>query len=265
MVVIDLPVEAAEITVVVEGPARHQRTGFDPVDAAEDLRNPIELGDRYTGQFVRETGAGGAFVLRLAGFMMLIGTEEPETVGDDRPADISAPALFGLDRSDGTVGDVRATHVRAGIFEKGTGLKAVASRLGDDVDGAAGEVAIFDVERRELDLGLADRVVGKRGRAARREASIVEAVNIALEDAVDGEGVAAVIAAETGDAVDAGAAIVAVEADARVDADDVADVAVEGWRVLENVLTERRARPDRPKLHIGTLAGDDDRLVGGGA
>ena len=76
--------------------------------------------------------------------------------------------------------DLFAAQVVVRIFEEGAAVEALRAALGHDVDRAAGEVAIFDVERRELDLGLADRVVGDRGRAARREARVVEAVNVAL-------------------------------------------------------------------------------------
>ena len=143
-----------------------------------------------------------------------------------------------MSASIGATGRPSTLSPRKPLFEysiEGAAVESVGARLGDDVDRAAGELAIFDVERRELDLGFAHRVIGDRGRAARREAGVVEAVDVALRNAVDGEGVAAVVAAEAGDAVRARAAgrgVLAVEADARVDPDDVANVAVEGRRSL---------------------------------
>src|SRR3546814_17414624 len=99
----------------------------------------------------------------------------------------------------------------------------MGSRFGQDIDRAAGEGAVIDVERRELDLRFANRVIGDRRRTARREAGVVEAIDVALADAVDGEGVAAVVAAKARDAILTAAGVVAIEADARVEADDVAD------------------------------------------
>src|SRR3546814_13729165 len=72
----------------------------------------------------------------------------------------------------------------------------IGARFGHDIDRAAGEGAVIDVERRELDLRFANRVIGDRRRTARREAGVVEAIDVALADAVDGEGVAAVVAAK---------------------------------------------------------------------
>ncbi len=115
-------------------------------------------------------------------------------------------------------GDRVAAQPVVRIFVEAAEVIIVGARLGHDVDRAAGELAVVDIERRELDLGLAHRVIGDRGRAARGEAGVVEAVDVALAGAVDGEGVAAVVAAEAGDAVLARAGIVAVEADARIDA-----------------------------------------------
>ena len=119
-------------------------------------------------------------------------------------------------------------------------------------------------KRCKLHLRFADRIIGQRGRAARREAGVVQAVDVALADAVNREGIAAVVAAKARDAVLARAAIVAVEADARIDADDVAHVAVEGRRVCNERGPEPRAGADVAQLHVDPRAGDDDRLVSAG-
>src|SRR5690606_13727412 len=192
------------------------------------------------------------------------GAEEEQPVADDRAADPGAPALVGLDRGDLVAGDRAAAQAVVRILEEAAAVERVLARLGDDVDRAPGEVAIFDVEGRELDLRLAHRIVRDRGRTARREAGIVEAVDVALADAVDGEGVAAVVAAEARDAVLARAAVVAVETDARVEADDVADVAVEARCRLELLASEAGTRSDRELGHADAAAGDDDHAAAAG-
>ena len=53
------------------------------------------------------------------------------------------------------------------VAELAGAVELVGAALGHDVDRAAAEVAIFGVERSELDLGLANRVIGNRGRTAR--------------------------------------------------------------------------------------------------
>src|SRR5690606_4480075 len=72
------------------------------------------------------------------------------------------------------------------------------------------------------------------------------------------------VAAEARDAVLARAAVVAVETDARVEADDVADVAVEARCRLELLASEAGTRSDRELGHADAAAGDDDHAAAAG-
>src|SRR3546814_1394023 len=83
-------------------------------------------------------------------------------------------------------------------------------------------------------------------------------MDVARADAVDGEGVAAVVAAEARDAVLTAAGVVAIEADARVAADDVADVAVERGGAFEHFGRKTGAGADFELRHAHAAAGDDD-------
>src|SRR3546814_10888072 len=83
-------------------------------------------------------------------------------------------------------------------------------------------------------------------------------MDVARADAVDGEGVAAVVAAEARDAVLTAAGVVAIEADARVEADDVADVAVERGGAFEHFGRKTGAGADFELRHAHAAAGDDD-------
>src|SRR3546814_7158152 len=110
------------------------------------------------------------------------------------------------------------------------------------------------------DLRFANRVIGDRRRTARREAGVVEAIDVALADAVDGEGVAAVVAAKARDAILTAAGVVAIEADARVEADDVADVAVERGGAFEHFGRKTGAGADFELRHAHAADRKSTRL-----
>src|SRR4029079_2650904 len=242
-----LDVDATEQALVREIPVVHQGSGVDMVHVLEDLRDRIELRLADLRNFIGEAGSDGAVVLRLSGRLMLISTIEEQVITPNRATERNAPALVGLNLGDGTAADGVAAKVAVGKFIERAAVEPVGTRLGHDVDRAAGELAIFDIERSELDLRLAHRVIGDRSRAAGRETRVVETVNVALRNAVDGEGVETAVAAEAGNAVGTGPAgrdVLAVEADAWVHLDHVADVAVERRRGLQHLLGERRARAD---------------------
>ena len=265
MIIGDLKVGPDEVAVVLERTAGHDVAGVDAVDIVQHLADFVELGFGDADLRIGEPGAIRAEVLRLAGFLMLVGTEQEQAILDHRAAQVHAPALFRLDRCNEAAPPLRHDIVGAqavvGIFEEATELVVVGARLGDDVDRAAGELAVVDVERGELDLGFTHGVVRDRGRRTGREAGVVEAEDVALADPVNGERVAAVVAAEAGDAVGAratGRGVFTVEADARVEADDVADVAVEARCGLQHFDAERSARADGQLGHLHAGTGNDD-------
>src|SRR5436190_7741199 len=104
---------------------------------------------------------------------MLIRPVEEQVIAPDRAAERDAPALVRLDRCHGAPAGMIAAKVAVRELVESAAVETVRAGLGHDVDGAARKLAIFNVERGELDLRLADRIIGNGGRAARREAGVV--------------------------------------------------------------------------------------------
>ena len=196
MVVGDVRIQTAEIPLRTLGKAAGQTASFIAVDVAEDRREAIEIGLRGEGQFVRIAGAGRAVFLRVRQIGLFVSAEEEQAILDDRAAEGHAVALFLIGRRGeiDTVGRVALKAV-VGVGEECRTVELVRARLGHDVDGAARELAVLNVERREFDRGFADRVEGDRQRVAAGEGGAVQAEQVRLSDAVDGESVRAVVAA----------------------------------------------------------------------
>src|SRR5688572_5470267 len=116
MIVGDLPIEAAEIAVVLELAVGGKRRGFDAVDRAQNVRHFVEVRFSDRGDLVRIASARGAVVLRLAGFLVLVSAEEEDAIWDNRSTQIGSPALVGLDRRDRATGDGVTAHAAVRIF-----------------------------------------------------------------------------------------------------------------------------------------------------
>src|SRR3546814_12737011 len=84
-----------------------------------------------------------------------------------------APALFGFDRRDRFARDAVAAQAIVRIFEEAAEMIIIGARFGHDIDRAAGEGAVLDVERRELDPRVATRVIEERTRTPRRAVGVV--------------------------------------------------------------------------------------------
>src|SRR3546814_3534405 len=105
---------------------------------------------------------------------MLIGAEQEQPVLDHRTAEIGAPTLVRLDRRDiegfAVGNNPVAAQAIVRIFEEAAEVVIVGARFGNDIDRAAGELAVIDIEPRELDLRFAYRV--KRDRGDRKSLSL---------------------------------------------------------------------------------------------
>ena len=259
----DVGVDTTEIALAVFGQCRRLSAAFEAIHAAQDVGEAVELRLRHEVDFVGEALARQAGQLAVAEIGFFIAEEEEQAIADDRTAESGTPALLFI-RSTVEIGAFDAVALQAviGIGEEGRTVEVVLARLGDHVDRTAGELAVLNVERREFDRGLADGVVGKRQRVAAGEGRAVEAEQVGLGDTVNREGVGTVVAAEAGYAIDF---IRTVEADARIDADDVADVAADRGEGFDGFFTEGLARTDGTLAELDARAGDDDHVFRSGS
>ena len=137
-------------------------------------------------------------------------------------------------------------------------MELVFAGLGDNVDGAAGEVRIFHVIGSKFDGGLADGIKRYRQGVASGKRSAVEAKGVGLCDTVNGKGVGAVIAPETGNAVDR---VGAIQGNTRIDPDKVPNVAGDRRESLKDFLAERLAGTDGELGYIDPGSGNNDDIL----
>ncbi len=259
MLVGDVGVDTAEIAHA----GFRQRTGIAAdvlaINGVGDLRELVKLRLVHEARFAGEARPGGAEVVAVAKIGFFITEEEEQPVFHDRAGQGGAPALF-LERGRGEILSIDSGSAQALVAEgeEGRAVEVVGTRLGHHVDQAAGEIRILDIERREFDRRFGDHVERQRQGIARCERRAVEAEAVGLGNAVHGEGVGTVVAAQAGNAIDVAFAI---KAHARVDADDVADVAVDRRECFQRIGGERQARADRDLGCLHTRAGDHDHAA----
>ncbi|AAK22724.1 hypothetical protein CC_0739 [Caulobacter vibrioides CB15] len=249
--------------------------GLAGAGSGRDARNAVEgVGEaRADRADARGVGAGE----------LLVGGREEQAVLDDRTRQEDAVVGLGdlvLDLPEAA--QRRLEHVVVGeaddrqLVADQTGgalvgeqraVEVVPARAHDQVQRAAGEVAVLDVEGHGLDRDLLEGL--ERDRAAvGRQAAGVQAVAVGRAHAVDGDAVGA--GRRAGDVETArrtGAAGHEVQIGQRVAAADVTDVALDRHDGVDLVAAQGRARAD-----IGQLAGrrllrggdDDFRQFGGG-
>ena len=259
----DVGIDTTEIALAVFGQRGRLAAAFETIHAAQNVGEAVELRLRHEVDFVGEALARQAGQLAVAEIGFFVAEEEEQAIADDRTAERGAPALLFI-RSTVEIGafDAVALQTVIGIGEEGRTVEVVLARLGDHVDRAARELAVLNVERREFDRGFADGVIGKRQRIAAGEGRAVEAEQVGLGDTVDREGIGTVVAAEAGYAVDF---VRTVEADARIDADDVADVAADRRKGFYGFFTEGLAWTDGTLAELDARARNDDHVLRSGS
>ncbi len=199
--------------------------------------------------------------MHLALVGLFVSNREEKLVLDDGPADVEAVVLLVEGIGDDRVAFQRVARQAVVVeqVERRTG-ELVRSRLGDDVDRAARELAVLNVERCEFDCGRGDRVVGDRKSEPRRRAgAFVQAEAVARDCAVDRNRVGARVSSQAVDTV-AGAVVGAAEAHARVDTNDVADLALDARHRLDLLDGKRRSRSNGEFHSLDHFRGDDDLL-----
>ena len=255
VLVADVPIEFHQHLLVEVRVAGGRAAGLVLVELARSRRDAVD-------DLLVEARRG---CVDVGAFELFVGRVEEQLVLDDRATDADAVADL-VEIAEIELGRVRLVAAQSVIrvVDEGRAAELVGARLGHGVDVARREAAIDDVERRDLHADLLDRVE-REGLALGRVAIGVQAEAVIDRHAVQRGGVEARVLADALDGVDAAAAL--VHEDARVEAQHVGDVAVDGRCVLQGFQTEGRARPDGEVGDDHALADHDDlvRDLGGQA
>ena len=266
MVVVDVPVDLAEVALVGQTDrtatqaARLQTERLGRIDHLLQVAGRDLVGGGCTGQ--RRVQAIGRVRADARGLFLLGGEEEEQLVLDDRPAHGDAAGPVALVA--GVVVTAVAAVQPAGVADHLVGIaigvvhravELVGARLGDRIDVGTDRVG-GDVEIGGGDVVLADRVDRNR-RTLVRQAIGVQAVGVALGNAVDADVVEAVRQAGHRDRT----VTLVGHVDARVEARDVVDRTVALRRRLQLALRDvhRQALVVRRENLAERRGGDRDR------
>ncbi len=276
----DVPVDLDRVLFVLEIGRQRDRTRVQLRRSGIGRpwrQHAVEVGlsewrTRGMGRRIDPDEAGAEARARRAGLddrgrgVLFVGGGEEQGVLQDRAREEEA-VVFVRDEQVQTRGHARVGVIQAVVVPglvtdvvKSRTVEAVGTRTQDQVQGAAGEIAFFDVRRHGLDGHLFDGFQRDRAEIG-RQATGVQAEIVARLDAVDGDAVGARRGA--GDIETArrtGAAGVRVELGQRVTARRFADVALVGDDVLDGFVVETRARTGVRQGQV-TLARNDDDLA----
>ena len=236
------------LSVVVD--ALSLRQVLDGVENARGLVG-IDLGVGRSQSVLVGIGLVGAFEVG----------EEEEFVLQDRTAEGEAKhrlALVGIGIGILATGQlvVAAHQLLVVAVEIGRTVELVGTTLGDGVDGAAGESALANVKRGDVDLDLLHRLHGDwlGARLAAVAAVGGQTKHVVVHRAVDLEGVVAVVRAgkRHGSALSVGR-------DLRVHARDVGDAVAHRWDLADAASVDALRRSRLGGIYA-SLARDDDLL-----
>ena len=177
-----------------------------PEVPAHEVADPLHVGGQRA-VVVRSRAVFGILVgacqaCRPGGHVVLVLAvhEEEELVPDDRASEGESVGVFrGLAAREVVVSDVNSLEVVVCQIGVGRTAELVVARTGHGVDGATGESALADVERRDGHRYLLE-CVERDGGSARREVS-ADAEGVVEGCAVDGHIRLPVVAAADGEAV----------------------------------------------------------------
>ena len=255
VLVVDVPVQLGEVFLVLD----RQGVGrpVERVVAVDALGDVADLVDLGLGDARRLVDGARAFRTRQdrpGRFILLVVQQEEQAILDDRTAEGRAPGLLfelagqgtvlTLARDEILVAEAVAAQAVVGDFPEGFAVELVAARLGDRVDHAAGEAAVLDAVRGDVD---ADRLQHRtRDRRAQGRVTVgVQAEVVALLDPVDQHGVVAgVLAADR-----QGVVVRRVHRGERGRAHDIFDVAADGRQRLDVFQVQASGRRGAHSTH----------------
>ena len=257
MIIGDDRVKTTEVTHVAFSQRCWITANILTIHIARDLCETIKLSLAHKIGFIGEAATSRAEVVATRQVSFLVTKCEEQAILDDRTVQRSAPALFFVSRQRTTI-DAVGEKTTIEVGEECRTAEFIATAFGNNVDKTAGEFRIFHIKRREFDRNLVDHIVGKRQRVTRCERCAIQTEDVRLDDAVNGKGVGAVIATQARDTINI---VVLLKADARVDADDVTNVACKRRESFQRGSVERYARANRQLYRACTCAGHDDHIV----